>query len=447
MRLNNLESFVVLIGLAILSSCSQKESRDSRPNIIYIMADDLGYGDLSSYGQTAYETPNIDALINGGIKFTQAYAAAPVCTPTRVALMTGRYPARNKIGLKEPLDEFEDKHLGLSSNIPTLSSMVKAAGYETALIGKWDLGSTPQSLPNSHGFDYFYGITGGAADYIDHESINDLHLLYENNQAIEEEGYLTDLFTNHAIEFINTERNAPFFLSLQFNAPHWPWQQPGDQPHPYDKSWNGFQQGGSPEVFANMMKNLDSNIGRILESLDASGLSQNTVVIFTSDNGGERYSNMGGVRGKKLSLYEGGIRVPASVRWTGVVQEKSISEQAVITMDWTATILSIAQADIPEDLALDGMDLTDYIKGIEQVTPRKFYWRYGLSNSDQEQDAYREGDWKYISNPDGEYLFNLRDDHSEKIDMKNTNKEMFEHLKIAFQELDNQMLARLTVNK
>lgn len=447
MRIHNLGSFLVIIGLAILASCSKKESTDSRPNIIYIMADDLGYGDLSSYGQTAYETPNIDALINAGLKFTQAYAAAPVCTPTRVALMTGRYPARNEIGLKEPLDEFEDKHLGLSSNIHTLSSMIKTAGYETAIIGKWDLGSTPQSLPNAHGFEYFYGITGGAADYVDHQSINDLHLLYENNQAVDEEGYLTDLIANHAIECIKTKHNRPFFLNIQFNAPHWPWQKPGDQPHPYDKSWKGFQQGGSLEVYSSMMKSLDSNIGRILEAIEAHGISKNTVVIFTSDNGGDKYSNMGLFRGKKLSLYEGGIRVPASVRWPGVVSKGSISEQAIITMDWTATMLKIARADIPEDLALDGMDLTGYLKGIEEITTRKFYWRYGLSNSGQEQDAYRDGDWKYISNPEGEFLFNLKDDPSESTDLKDSNNEKFDQLKIAFQEFDNQMLKRLFANE
>ncbi|WP_277926359.1 sulfatase-like hydrolase/transferase [Aestuariivivens sediminicola] len=430
-----------------MTSCSQRESPEARPNIIFIMADDLGYGDLSSYGRTEYTTPHIDGLIKGGIKFNQAYAAAPVCTPTRVALMTGKYPARNEIGLKEPLDEFEDKHLGLSSHIPTLSSMMKAAGYRTALFGKWDLGSIPEALPNAHGFDYFYGITGGAADYIDHQSINGLHQLYENNRPIEDDGYLTDRIADHTIAYIEKNLDKPFFISLQFNAPHWPWQQPGDGPHPFDSTWQGFQEGGSPDIFANMMRNLDWNVGRILKTLDTHGLSHNTIVIFTSDNGGETYSDMGTLRGQKLSLYEGGIKIPAGLRWPGVVDEGRVSEQPIITMDWTATILRIGQANIPKGLRLDGMDLTDHLKGNKEIKPREFYWRYGLLNTEGEENAYRKGDWKYLSNSEGKFLFNLKEDPSEKQDLKHLKKNKFDQLKTAFQALDKKMLGRVTVNE
>jgi len=162
-----------LILVSIITSCTTKESVDGRPNIIYIMVDDLGYADLSSYGRIDYQTPVLDAFVAEGMKFMQAYAAAPVCTPTRVGLMTGRYPARNEIGLHEPLRTNEDRDLGLSSDNPTLSSMLKNSGYETALFGKWHLGFNPEFLPNAHGFDQFFGITGGYADYIDHKTVTD----------------------------------------------------------------------------------------------------------------------------------------------------------------------------------------------------------------------------------------------------------------------------------
>src|SRR5215211_642561 len=209
------------------------DAYSQRPNIIYIMADDMGYGDLSGYGQKGYVTPNLDKLASQGIKFVNAYSAGAVCTPTRTALMTGRYPARTPVGLREPLVKTKkDSAVGLTAEYPSVASLMKTAGYETALIGKWHLGFQPQHNPTRNGFDYFFGFLAGAADYFSHTSgpaTQRAHDLYENDKPVNPEGYLTKLFTEKAVAFIEKPHNKPFFLAIAFNAPHWPWQGPSDQ--------------------------------------------------------------------------------------------------------------------------------------------------------------------------------------------------------------------------
>ena len=263
----------------------QKKSNAAtqQPNIIYIMADDLGYADLSCYGRKDYQTPHLDKLASEGIKFMNAYAAAPVCTPTRTAFMTGRYSARLEVGLREPWIPGRDSLVGLSPQVPTVSSQLKGAGYETALIGKWHLGTLKSFGPNQNGFDYFYGIRTGAADYISHKGDGGKPDLYENEQPVVEPGYLTDLLKDRAIKFLKKKHSKPFFLSLDFNAPHWPWQGPGDAAYPDTMRMNA---GGSPAIYAHMMKSLDDAIGEVLKTVDQLSLSKNTMIIFTSDNGG-----------------------------------------------------------------------------------------------------------------------------------------------------------------
>src|SRR6266496_6371070 len=218
-------------------------SAQTRPDIIYIMADDLGYADLSCYGRKDYQTPNLDKLASQGVKFMNAYAAAPVCTPTRAAFMTGRYPARIKVGLYEPIAEgHKDSLVGLSPEDPSIASLLKKAGYETYLVGKWHLGYQPEFSPNRNGFDYFFGFHAGAIDYISHS--NDL---YENETAIHKDGYLTDIWADKAIEIISKQHSKPYFLAVMFNAPHWPWQGPSDKAYPDTMRWIS---GGSPAIYA-----------------------------------------------------------------------------------------------------------------------------------------------------------------------------------------------------
>src|SRR3954469_3267297 len=272
----------------------------ARQNVLFILADDLGYGDLSCYGRPDYKTPVLDAFAKQGIKFMSAYAAAPVCTPTRCAYITGRYPQRLPVGLEEPLKSSSAEDVGLPPNHPTIASLLKGKGYETSLVGKWHLGWKPEFGPNRHGFDEFFGILSGAADYFTHRSADGRTGprsaggspdLWENPTPVERVGYLTDLLSDRAVEIIGRPRTKPFFLSLQYNAPHSPWEGPEDAAFGHTEHGRGpMIEGGSPKIYASMMKSMDAGIGRVLDALARAKLEQDTLVIFTSDNGGERYS-------------------------------------------------------------------------------------------------------------------------------------------------------------
>src|SRR5688572_11870486 len=327
--------------------------RARAPNILFILADDLGFGDLSCYGRPDYRTPNLDRLAREGLRFTSNYTAAAVCSPTRVALMTGRYPARLPVGLKEPL-VYGDHSVGLPPEHPTPASLLKAAGYSTALIGKWHLGFLPEHGPLRHGFDEFYGILGATVDYFNHRAPPGQLDLHEGNVTVDHAGYMTDLLTDRAVQFVRRRHNAPFYLALHYTAPHWPWEGPGDSAASRryrtvadtvkDRYVQGYADGGSPRVFAAMMQRLDEGVGRVLRALEDAGHSRDTFVVFTSDNGGERYSFNWPAGAGKGSLRDGGIRVPAIVRWPGRVSAGRTTDQSVITMDWTATMLGLAGA-------------------------------------------------------------------------------------------------------
>ncbi len=395
-----------------------------RPNIIYIMTDDMGYGDLGGYGRTDFATPNLDKLASQGIKFVNAYSAAPLCTPTRTAFMTGRYPARTPVGLIEPLTgEEKDIAFGLTPEYPSIATLMKVAGYHTALIGKWHLGAGPQHSPVKNGFDYFFGFHAGAADYIAHKDPRGRPDLYENDSLVYSEGYLTDLFSEKSITFIKQKHTKPFFLEIAYNAPHWPWQGPTDKP--YADSVN-FRAGGSPAIYAAMMKSLDDGIGKIMKAIDDAQLSDQTIVIFTSDNGGERYSDNGGLAKSKTSLWEGGIRVPAFVRWPGRIQAGAVTQQVVVTMDWSATILSAGGAKAHARFPLDGIDLMPILTDTKKTAERTLYWR---TFQRDKQKAIRVGNWKYLQDAKGEYLFNLAEDRMEKNDLKEKHPDVFARLK------------------
>ena len=409
--------FVLVFSFSAIFTNAQ-----TRPNIIYMMADDLGYADLSCYGRKDYQTPNLDKLAAEGVKFMNAYAAAPVCTPTRVAFMTGRYPARLTVGLYEPIAEsHKDSMVGLSPEIPSMASRLKKSGYETNLVGKWHLGYQPRYSPMRNGFDYFYGFHAGAIDYISHTDD-----LYENEKPIHKEGYLTDIWADKTVEIINKHHSKPFFIAVMFNAPHWPWQGPGDKAYPGARfeNWTG---GGSPAIYANMVKSLDDAVGKIVKAVDDAGLSNNTVIIFTSDNGGERFSDNGIYKGSKMQLWEGGIREPAFIRWPGKIKENTVTNQVTTTMDWTATILSLARAKQNPKFPLDGMDIMPVIMGKKKEADRTLYWRIFQRKKNK---AMREGKWKYLQDEKGnEYLFDLASDPTESNDLKEKEPQVFQKLK------------------
>lgn len=325
--------------------------------------------------------------------------------------MTGRYPARTTVGLIEPLrSPKQDSAYGLSKNIPSLSNYMKEAGYETALIGKWHLGFMPHQSPRQNGFDYFFGIHSGGADYQSYRGTNGnkAHDLYENEEMIYPKGYLTDLLTQRTIDFLQQKHTSPFFISLQFNAPHWPWQGPTDQPYPDTMN---FTAGGSANVYAAMMKSLDDGIGKIMQALEDAQLTQQTIVIFTNDNGGEKYSDNGGLSKAKMTLWEGGIRVPAFVRWPGKIKAGITTPQVAVTMDWTATIMQAAGAKAHKDFPLDGIDLLPILTGKKNNLNRTLYWR---TFQRTKHKAIRDGNWKYLKDEQGEYLFDLSVDEFEK---------------------------------
>lgn len=421
--------FLLLIEPEITSA------QGNRPNIIYIMTDDMGYGDLSVQGQKIYTTPNIDKLASEGIRFTHAYAAHSLCTPTRTAFMTGRYPARTTVGLIEPLTGSpKDSAYGLSRNDPSIASMMKASGYKTMLVGKWHLGFKKEFSPNQNGFDYFFGFHSGAIDYISHVENGSKPDLYENGRLVEVKGYMTDLLASKAALLIREKQSVPFFLVLNFNAPHWPWQVSTSKPY-HDTM--DFREGGSKEIYIEMMQSLDNAIGTVMLALEQSGLRNETIVIFTNDNGGERFSDNGEFSNSKASLWEGGIRVPAFVRWPGKIKQGTTTSQMAITMDWSATILAAAGEKIPGSVSLDGMDLMPICKGEKDPVERTFFWR---TFQRKDQQAIRKGRWKYLKVESDEYLFDIIKDPSEKNDQKNEQQQVLKEMKATYASWQSSVL-------
>jgi arylsulfatase A-like enzyme len=420
-------------------------SRARRTNILFILADDLGYGDLSCYGRPDYRTPHLDRLAREGLRFTSNYTAAAVCTPTRVALMTGRYPARLPIGLVEPLT-YGDDSVGLPPEHPTPASLLKRAGYETALIGKWHLGYLPEHGPIRHGFDEFYGVLSGGVDYFSHREPSGKLDLHEGNVTVNQAGYMTDLLTDRAVQYVRRRHAAPFYLALHYTAPHWPWEGPGDTAASRmyrtvadtvkGRFVKGYAEGGSLRVFAAMMQRLDEGVGRLLRALEDAGQGRDTFVVFTSDNGGERYSYNWPASDGKGSLQEGGIRVPAIVRWPGRVPAGRTADQGVITMDWTATMLAVGGAAPNPGYPLDGVDLLPLCRGEPAHFDRTLFWRT------REQDAARRGRWKYLRTDKEESLFSIPDDPGERADLADYDPRTLASLREEFRRWNNQMLPR-----
>ncbi len=333
---------------ATLSPFALMVGRQSRnvtlPNIIFIMADDLGYADLSCYGRRDYSTPNIDRIAAEGMRFTQAYANSAVCSATRLGLITGRYQYRLTAGLDEPIAA---RDVGLPSEHPTLPSLLRKVGYGTTLIGKWHLGALPNFSPLKSGYDHFWGFHQGAVDYFTHKNCpanTKTDDLWDGDTQVHQAGYLTNLLGDHAVSSIANYAKAgqPFFISLHFNAPHWPWEGPDDEPESRRVAALIDFDGGSQKTYARMVGQMDVQVGRVLQALQTNRVSDNTIVIFTSDNGGERFADTWPFTGKKTELLEGGLRIPSIVRWPGHIPAHSTTEQVAISMDWMPTLLEIA---------------------------------------------------------------------------------------------------------
>lgn len=413
-----------------LTACRAPALPASRPHIVLIMCDDLGFGDVGFTGATAYDTPHIDRIAHDGVVLTESYSSAPVCSPTRVALMTGRYPQRETSGLHEPLTTHP---VGLSPSPATLPRLIKDAGYHTALVGKWHLGTSPEFHPQQHGFDEFYGFLGAAADFVNWKDTEYKSLkFYDGHVIAEPHGYMTDALTDRAVRIIESPRAQPLFLSLQYNAPHWPWQAPGDPAYPDTMVASA---GGSPETFAGMMRSLDDSVGRVLSALDAAGMTRDTLLVFTSDNGGERFSHMGPFSHAKMTIAEGGIRVATAVRWPARLAAGTRSSQVCTTTDLTATFLALAGAVSPRPL--DGIDLMPALRGGTPVA-RELFWRV---TQRRQQKAVRRGDLKFVINEDGAFLYDLSTDPGELHDLSAARPADLEALRAALQNWEQEMLA------
>ena len=375
-----------------------------RPNIIYIVSDDLGFADLGCYGgreaQFGPVSPHIDRLAAGGMKFTQGYANSPVCSPTRFALMTMRYQYRLRGALEEPINSRSkgSDTLGLPPSMPTLPSLLRDAGYRTGLVGKWHLGYPPHFGPQRSGYDEFFGIMAGGVDYFTHCSSTGDHDLYIGEETHKEVGYLTDVFSQRAVDYVNrhaedAKAGKPFFLSLHYTAPHWPWETRDDAHIAPEVAKNLFHlDGGNIHSYRKMIHHMDEGIGQIMVALRAQGIDQNTLVVFTSDNGGERFSDNWPLVGGKMDLTEGGIRVPWIAHWPATIAPGTTSLQHCMTMDWSATMLHLGDGQPHPDFPLDGVDLRPVLRDPVHSFDRPLYWRMNHRG----QRALRVDDWKYL---------------------------------------------------
>jgi len=387
-------------------------SKASRPSFVFILADDLGYADLGCYGGRGSCSPNLDRVAAEGLRLTDGYANSPVCSPTRFALATGRWQYRLRGGADEPIASRNrgSAVLGLPPAHPTLASLLRDAGYATALVGKWHLGFPPHFGPLKSGYQEFFGPMSGSVDYFTHCDSTGTHDLYQGEKEVHRAGYLTDLLTEEAISFVRRAKGKPFLLSLHYTAPHWPWEARADVDESKRIGSISHFDGGSVKTYLEMIRAMDEGIGRVMQELPG-----NTCVVFTSDNGGERFSDSWPLVGGKMDLLEGGIRVPYVVRWPKDVIRRQLS----ITMDWVATFLDAADVAAHPDYPLDGASLLKESRG------RELFWRMKF----RDQKAMRSGSWKWLSIEGHEFLFDLSRDPRERANLAQRQPGMFEELK------------------
>ncbi|HSH89093.1 MAG TPA: sulfatase-like hydrolase/transferase [Ramlibacter sp.] len=390
----------------------------AKPNIIFIVADDLGFADLGCYGGRAPVSPVLDGLAANGMKFTQGYANSPVCSPTRFALMTARFQYRLRGAAEEPINSKSrgSTTLGLPPEHPTLPSLLKNDGYRTALIGKWHLGYPPSFGPLRSGFEEFFGPMSGGVDYFTHCSSTGQHDLWFGEEEMREEGYLTDLISQRAVDYVNrmADGDAPFFLSLHYTAPHWPWETRDDEALAQEVKDNLFHlHGGNIHTYRRMIHHMDEGVGWLMDALRAKGIADNTLVVFTSDNGGERFSDSWPLVGGKMDLTEGGIRVPWIAHWPAVIRPGTVSEQLCMTMDWSATMLEAAGVEADLAFPLDGVSLMQVLRDPAHHFHRTLHWRMNHRG----QRALREGNWKYLRVDGNDYLFDIPADERERANL------------------------------
>lgn len=467
-------------------------SKHNRPNIILILADDLGQTDISLYGNKLVSTPNMDAIGKEGATFMEGYISSPVCSPSRAGILTGRYQQRfghefqpNHRYLKNMLEYFGFKTLprfrpltplkskevpstedrlrqGLPPSEITLAELLKKFDYSTAIIGKWHLGAADFAQPCARGFDYQYGFYEAFTMYADErdptivskrvkEDYMDVHewktavgrtgncaILRNCNECVHEEKYLTDKLTDEAISFVDKNARNPFFLYLPYNAPHAPLQVP-------KKYYAQFAHIKDPvkRIYAAMIKNLDDQVGRLMHHLDSLGMAENTIIVFLSDNGGAVYNGTtdnAPYRGGKLTNFEGGIKIPFMMKWKGKINTGTVFKEPVISLDIFATVASVIGIDLPTDRKFDGVNLIPYANGEKKSAPHEeLFWRSDFNK------AVRKGDWKLIVNEfdNVNQLYNLKTDSTEQHNLYSAKPEVANELLKNLDDWENELIKPL----
>lgn len=410
MRYPKITFGILLVFLLVLCGCDAKKSNPESPNIILILADDLGYGDLASYGSSMKDTPHLDQMAKGGLRFTDFHSNGPVCSPTRAAMLSGRY--QQKVGIEAVVHATKFRHTGLTPGTHTIAGHLKSLGYSTGIAGKWHLGYDTAFSPLNYGFDHFRGYVSGNVDYHSHIDGAGQYDWWSQKDTLVEPGYSTDLITSYALSFIDDHRDKPFFLYVAHEAPHFPYQGRHD---PAERSLNGnFKMNGSPEnlqlTYREMISAMDDGIGEIFRALDQYSLLDNTIVFFLSDNGANNKGSNAPLRGFKGSLWEGAHRVPAIAYWKDRIYPGT-SDELLMGMDLFPTIAALTGKALPENFDPDGIDFSNVLLEHKALEEREVFWRYnGLK-------SVRSGPWKLLIQEDSTYLFNLSDDPSEEINL------------------------------
>lgn len=438
------KAWIIPIVLIFQIACAPKDQQSTKPNIILILIDDLGYGDVGCYGNTINSTPNIDRLAKEGIRFTDFHTNGPMCTPTRAALLSGMY--QNRLGEKfeGPLSGKTQYDEGMPLEVETMAEMLKNEGYATGMYGKWHLGYQEPFLPSNQGFDEFIGLGAGDGDHHSHIDRWGREDWKHNNKLAMEKGYSVDLITKHSKSFIEKNKDQPFFLYMAHLAIHFPWQGPNDPPHrekgiSYENDKWGIipnRENVQPHVKA-MVEAVDQSVGEVIATLKKLNLDENTLVIFTSDNGGyihynhlfKNISNNGPLRGQKAEVYEGGHRVPFIAWWPGKIDEGIESDETTMTMDLYPTFKELAGAEIPIEETLDGMNLNSLLLKNERLPDRTLFWKM------RDEIAVRRGSWKLVKNGvKPKELYNLDHDLSEQNNLAEDQVELTEDLWKAYLE-------------
>ena len=393
-----------------LASCGKPGSTlEPRPNIILIMADDLGYGDLSCYGNESIQTPHLDRLAAEGMRFTDYHSNGAVCSPTRAALLSGMY--QQKVGIDGVVFTWLRDSLGMAQEVETMAEIFQANGYRTAIFGKWHLGYKKEFNPIQQGFEEFKGFVAGNVDYHSHLDNQYVFDWWEQDQLKEDPGYSTDLVTSYALNFLDRQATDPFLLYLPYAAPHDPYQGRKDPPiRTADKNSRSLTDQEIMPIYKEMIEVLDEGIGQIMAKLQALNLSENTLVIFCSDNGANKRGSNGVLRGFKGGLFEGGHRVPAMAWWPGRIEAGQVNESLMLSMDWLPTLMDLADIEAAER-SFDGKNMrATLLEGTNDRSGIR-YWRY------KQQKAVRKGDWKMIWTGEEALLFNLAEDPAESSDL------------------------------